>query len=99
MVRTLAELTHPVGVFFENGSFFPEKDDSQMALSLQAAMAREESHISMETSLRMRLDGGLPVTPGSGGIPMMQTENWSLAVRSSFSSISMVTQLRKSRRL
>jgi hypothetical protein len=37
-----------------------------MALSFQATMAQEESHIrsrSMETSLHMRLDGGLPLTP------------------------------------
>ena len=66
MVRTLAELTHPVGVFFESECIFSLKDDSQMALFFQATMAQEESHIrsrSMETSLRMRLDGGLPLTP------------------------------------
>ena len=37
-----------------------------MALSFQATMAEEESHTrsrSMETSLRMRLDNGLPLTP------------------------------------
>lgn len=67
MVRTLAELMHPVGVFFESECIFSLKDDSQMALSFLATMAQEESHIrsrSMETSLRMRLDGGLPLTPG-----------------------------------
>ena len=56
----------PVGVFFESECIFSLKDDSQMALSFQATMAQEESHIrsrSMETSLRMRLDGGLPLTP------------------------------------
>ena len=66
MVRMLAELTSPVGVFFESECIFSLKDDSQMALSFQATMAQEESHIrsrSMETSLRMRLDGGLPLTP------------------------------------
>lgn len=66
MVRMLAELAHPVGVFFESECIFSLKDDSQMALSFQATMAQEESHIrsrSMETSLRMRLDGGLPLTP------------------------------------
>ena len=62
----LGELPHPVGVFFESECIFSLKDDSQMALSFQATMAQEESHIrsrSMETSLRMRLDGGLPLTP------------------------------------
>lgn len=66
IVRMLAELPSPVGVFFESECIFSLKDDSQMALSFQATMAQEESHIrsrSMETSLRMRLDGGLPLTP------------------------------------
>ena len=66
IVRMLSELTHPVGVFFESECIFSLKDDSQMALSFQATMAQEESHVrsrSMETSLRMRLDGGLPLTP------------------------------------
>lgn len=66
MVRMLADLSSPVGVFFESECIFSLKDDSQMALSFQATMAQEESHIrsrSMETSLRMRLDGGLPLTP------------------------------------
>ena len=66
MVRMLAELPSPVGVFFESECIFSLKDDSQMALSFQATMTQEESHIrsrSMETSLRMRLDGGLPLTP------------------------------------
>lgn len=66
MVRMLAELPSPVGVFFESECIFSLKDDSQMALSFQATMAQEKSHIrsrSMETSLRMRLDGGLPLTP------------------------------------
>lgn len=66
MVRTLSDLPNPVGVFFESECIFSLKDDSQMALSFLATMAQEESHIrsrSMETSLRMRLDGGLPLTP------------------------------------
>lgn len=65
-VRMLSEMAQPVGVFFESECIFSLKDDSQMALSFQATMAQEESHIrsrSMETSLRMRLDGGLPLTP------------------------------------
>ncbi|MEA5015100.1 MAG: recombinase family protein [Candidatus Limiplasma sp.] len=66
MIRMLAELHHPVGVFFESECIFSLNEDSQMALSFLATMAQEESHIrsrSMETSLRMRLDGGLPLTP------------------------------------
>lgn len=64
--RELAELKHPVGVFFESECIFSLKDDSQMALSFQATMAEEESHTrsrSMEASLRMRLDNGIPLTP------------------------------------
>lgn len=66
MVRDLAELKPSVGVFFESECIFSLNDDSQMALSFQATMAEEESHTrsrSMETSLRMRLDNGIPLTP------------------------------------
>jgi DNA invertase Pin-like site-specific DNA recombinase len=66
MVRELAEMRPPVGVFFESEAIFSLNDDSQMALSFQATMAEEESHTrsrSMETSLRMRLDNGIPLTP------------------------------------
>ena len=66
IVRDLAEKTPPVGVFFESEAIFSLNDDSQLALSFQATMAEEESHIrsrSMESSLRMRLDNGIPLTP------------------------------------
>lgn len=66
IVRELAALKPPVGVFFESESIFSLKDDSQMALTFLATMAEEESHTrsrSMETSLRMRLDHGIPLTP------------------------------------
>ena len=64
--RTLAELNPPVGVFFETEAIFSLNDESQMALSFLATVAEEESHTrsrSMETSLRMRLDNGIPLTP------------------------------------
>ncbi len=66
IVRSLAELKPPVGVFFESEAIFSLNDDSQIALSFQATMAEEESHTrsrGMESSLRMRLDHGLPLTP------------------------------------
>ena len=66
MVRSLSELHPPVGVFFESEAIFSLNEDSQMALSFVATMAEEESHTrsrSMETSLRMRLDNGIPLTP------------------------------------
>lgn len=66
MARELAHLKPPVGIFFESECIFSLNDDSQMALTFQATMAEEESHTrsrSMETSLRMRLDNGIPLTP------------------------------------
>ena len=65
-VRDLGKLNPPVGVFFESESIFSLNEESQMALSFQATMAEEESHTrsrSMEASLRMRLDNGIPLTP------------------------------------
>lgn len=66
MARMLAERQPPVGVFFEAENIYSLNDNSNMALSFQATMAEEESRNksrSMETSLRMRLDHGLPLTP------------------------------------
>ena len=66
IVRDLADLKNPVGVFFESECIFSLRDDSQMGLTFLATMAEEESHTrsrSMETSLRMRLDNGIPLTP------------------------------------
>ena len=66
MVRMLTERHPPIGVFFEAENIFSLNETSTMALSFQATMAEEESRNksrSMETSLRMRLDHGLPLTP------------------------------------
>jgi len=66
LTRDLSHLKPPVGVFFESECIFSLNDDSQLALTFQATMAEEESHTrsrSMETSLRMRLDNGIPLTP------------------------------------
>ncbi len=66
MVRILAEHNPAIGVFFEAECIYSLNERSQMALSFQATMAEEESRNksrSMETSLRMRLDHGLPLTP------------------------------------
>ena len=63
-VRKLAE--RKVGILFESEAIFSLNSDSHLALSFQATVAEEESRIrsrSMETSLRMRLDHGLPLTP------------------------------------
>ena len=66
MVRMLAEHSPRIGVFFEAECIYSLNERSQMALSFQATMAEEESRNksrSMEASLRMRLDHGLPLTP------------------------------------
>ncbi len=66
IVLDLKGLSPPVGVFFESESIFSLNDEKSMPLSFFAIMAEEESHTrsrSMEASLRMRLDHGLPLTP------------------------------------
>ena len=65
-VRTLAEHVPPVGVFFQTEAIYSLQSESSVALTVQATMAENESRNksrSMETSLRMRLDHGLPLTP------------------------------------
>jgi len=62
IVRDLADLKPSVGVLFEMENIFSLKDDSQMALSFQATMAQEESHVksrSMNASYDMRFDNGI----------------------------------------
>lgn len=65
-VRTLSEHSPRIGIYFESENIYSLREESQMMLSFQATMAEEESRNksrSMETSLRMRLDHGLPLTP------------------------------------
>ena len=64
VLRKLAEKN--IGVWFESEALYSMNYDHLMSLSFQAQMAEQESRIrsrSMETSLRMRLDHGLPLTP------------------------------------
>ena len=66
IVRNLAELRNPVGVFFESECIFSLNEDTNMPLSFLASIAENESRIrsrSMEVSLAQRLNGGLPLTP------------------------------------
>lgn len=66
LTREFQEMESPVGVFFESECIFSLDEDSQMTLSMLASVAEEESHAksrSMEASLRMRLDNGIPLTP------------------------------------
>ena len=63
-IRKLRE--KKVGVLFESEGIYSLNSNSQASLSFQATIAEEESRLrsrSMETSLRMRLDHGLPLTP------------------------------------
>lgn len=66
IVRNLAEMKNPVGVFFETEHIFTLKEDSEMGLSFQATMAQEESHSKsrvMDKSLEMRFSHGILLTP------------------------------------
>lgn len=66
IVRNLAMMRPPIGVFFESECIFSLVEDNSTGLGFLAIMAEEESHTrsrSMETSLRMRLDHGVPLTP------------------------------------
>lgn len=63
-VRRLAE--KKIGVLFESEAVYSLNDMNHLSLTFQATVAEEESRIrsrSMEASLRMRLDHGLPLTP------------------------------------
>lgn len=66
IVRMLGALAPPVGVFFETEHLFTLKDDAEMALSFQATMAQEESHVKsniMNASIEMRFSHGIVLTP------------------------------------
>ena len=79
IIRKLRE--KKVGVLFESEGIYSMNSDSHLALSLQATVAEQESRLrsrSMETSLRMRLDHGLPLTPELLGF--MKDENGKLTV-------------------
>lgn len=77
-VRKLAE--KKIGILFESEAVY-SMDDNNLALTFQATVAEEESRIrsrSMEASLRMRLDHGLPLTPELLGF--IKDENGKLVV-------------------
>lgn len=64
VIRKLSE--KKIGVLFESEAIYSLNSNSHLALSFQATIAEEESRVrsrSMEASLRMRLDHGLPLTP------------------------------------
>ena len=66
-LSTLKQLAEKrVGVFFESEMIYSLNDTNHLALSFSASVAEEESRIrsrSMISSLKMRLDHGLPLTP------------------------------------
>ena len=66
IVRELALLKNPVGVFFETENIFTLNDTSEMALNFTATMAQEESHVKssiMNASIEMRFSHGIVLTP------------------------------------
>lgn len=66
IVRELALLKNPIGVFFETENIFTLNDSSEMALSFTATMAQEESHTKssiMNASIEMRFSHGIVLTP------------------------------------
>ena len=78
-IRKLSE--KKVGVLFESEAIYSLNSNSHLALSFQATIAEEESRIrsrSMESSLRMRLDHGLPLTPELLGF--LHDENGKLVI-------------------
>jgi len=78
-IRKLRE--KKVGVLFESEAIYSLNQNSHLALSFQATIAEEESRVrsrSMETSLRMRLDHGLPLTPELLGF--VKDENGKLVI-------------------
>ena len=66
IVRELAALSTPVGVFFETENIYTLNDRTEMSLSFVATMAQEESHIKssiMNASIEMRFGRGILLTP------------------------------------
>ena len=66
LVRELAALRPPVGVFFESEYLFTLNDNTEMSLSFIATMAQEESHIKssiMNASIDMRFGREIFLTP------------------------------------
>ena len=66
ITRELKAMNPLVGVFFETEHLFTLKDDAEMALSFQATMAQEESHVKsniMNASIEMRFSHGIVLTP------------------------------------
>lgn len=65
-VRMLAELTPPIGIYFETERIYTLDDKNEMSLSFLATLAQEESHNksqSMNISLEMRFKRGIFLTP------------------------------------
>lgn len=85
-VHKLAE--KKIGILFESEAIYSLNETSHLALSFQATVAEEESRIrsrSMESSLRMRLDHGLPLTPELLGF--IKDENGKLIVNAETENI------------
>ena len=65
-VEMLAELTPPVGVFFENERIYSLSSDSEFLFTLTTSVAAEESRVksvTMNSSLKMRFSHRILLTP------------------------------------
>ena len=65
-VRQLKNATPPIGVFFETENIFTLDKNSELALSIIATLAQEESHTKSEVmngSIEMRFKRGIFLTP------------------------------------
>ena len=81
MVRDLAALHHPVGVFFETEHLNTLDPKSEMILSFMSTLAQEESHTKseiMNSSIEMRFRRGIFLTPPLLGYD--QDENGDLVI-------------------
>lgn len=81
LVRQLAALSPPVGVFFETERIYTLNGNSEMSLAFIATLAQEESHTKssiMNASIEMRFAHGIFLTPPLLGYD--QDENGDLVI-------------------
>lgn len=66
IIKKLAALENPVGVFFEAENIFTLNEQNEMSLNMMIVMAQEESHVKssiMNASIEMRFSHGILLTP------------------------------------
>ena len=86
--RKLAQMQPPIGILFEAENIFTLDKTSEMALTIVAALAQEESHNkseAMNASIEMRFRRGIFLTPPLLGYD--QGENGNLVINEKEASI------------